>query len=277
MIMNAASHSSPPVLPPCWQEALARAGFAANGDGQFHQGNISFRLDGQWVQLGTVTEPAPPEVIRDLGRPGLWKHVAEGQAGRRVFEFPASAVAAEEAVDDEVETTPITPETFLVWALTSAKDGIVPGWQAPPRKLVESWLSPGELTVQAGPIVRQGELILRPDRWAVRLLILPAVPADLPFQRRDWLRAVLSDAQTLWRLVRLGFVSEGENLAVAAEVDFSGSPASEHLFLAGVHGVRHVVATLAETVELLADASLASQALKLPPSSRTPTERNQTT
>jgi hypothetical protein len=274
--MNAVSQSSQTGLPTYWRQALARAGFAANGDARFHHGKISFALDGRWVQLLTVTEPAPPEVIRDLGRPGLWKHIAEGQAGCRVFEFPASAVATEEAVEDQDETAPLTPEAFLAWALTSAKDGIVLGWQPPSRQLVESWMSPGELTVQAGPLVRQGELILRPDRWAVRFLILPAVPPDLPFERRDWLRAVLSDAQTLWRLVRLGFVSEGENLAVAAEVDLTGSPASEHLFLAGVHGVRHVVATLAETVEMLADASVASQTLKLPPSSRTPTERKQT-
>ena len=76
-------------------------------------------------------------------------------------------------------------------------------------------------------------------------------------------------------LVRLGFASEGENLAVACEVDFTGAPPSENLFLAGVHGVRHVVASLAETVELLADATIASQALKLAPSLNQQPERSQ--
>jgi len=263
-------------LSPRWHDALVRAGFAVNGDGHYHRDKASFHADGRWLQLETVTDPTPPDLIRDLGRPGLWKHVAEGQAGRRVFEIPAMAVCSDDEAEWNDEQTPATLDAFLAWALASEKDSVVPGWQPPARSLVESWLTPGALTVQAGPMVRQGSLVLTPERWAVRFLILPVVPADLPFVRRDWLRAVLSDAQTLWRLVRLGFASEGENLAVACEVDFTGAPPSENLFLAGVHGVRHVVASLAETVELLADATIASQALKLAPSLNQQPERSHT-
>jgi hypothetical protein len=274
--MNPDSFQLKSGLSPHWHEALVRAGFAMNGDGHYHRDKTSFRNEGRWLQLETVTSPPPPDLVRDLGRPGLWKHIGEGQAGRRVFEFPATAVCPDDEAEWSDEPTPARLDAFLAWALASEKDGVAPGWQPPARALVESWLMPGALTVQAGPIVRQGELILTPDRWAVRFLILPVVPADLPFVRRDWLRAVLSDAQTLWRLVRLGFASEGENLAVACEVDFTGAPVSENLFLAGVHGVRHVVGTLAETVELLSDATIASQALKLAPSSNPQPERSQT-
>ncbi len=263
-------------LVPHWHEALVRAGFAANGDGRYHHEKISFRNEGRWLQLETVTDPPPPDLVRDLGRPGLWKHIGGGQAGRRVFEIPAAAVRSGDETEWSDEANAASPDAFLSWALASAKDGVAPGWQPPARELVESWLTPGALTVQAGPMVRQGELILTPERWAVRFLILPVVPADLPFVRRDWLRAILNDAQTLWRLVRLGFASEGENLAVACEVDFTGAPASEDLFLAGLHGVRHVVAALVETVELLADATIASEALKLAPSSKPQPERSQT-
>jgi hypothetical protein len=275
--MNPDSPQSKTGLSPRWHDALVRAGFTANGDGNYHRDKISFRRDGRWVQLETVLHPAPPEVIRDLGQPGLWKGIAEGQAGHRVFEFPAAAVCSDDEAEWSDETTPATLDAFLAWALASEKNGIVPGWQPPTRALVESWLPPGVLTAQVGPIVRQGELILKPDRWAVRFLILPVVPSDLPFVRRDWLRAVLSDAQTLWRLVRLGLASEGENLAVLAEADFTGAPPSEYLFLAGANGIRHVVGALVETCELLCDATITSQALKLAPPSKQNQERSQTT
>ena len=54
-------------------------------------------------------------------------------------------------------------------------------------------------------------------------------------------------------------------LAVFAEVDFTGAPPSRELFSAGLDSVRQVVAWLAETVELLADASVASELLASPP------------
>jgi len=262
-------------LPPHWREALPHAGFAANGDGLWHYDNITFRRDGRWLLLETTSNPAPPDLLRDLGRPGLWKRVAQGPVGLRIFEFPVEICSEEEAALDDDETN-LSPEAFLAWALATAKDGTPPGWQPPPRALVESWLPQGALTVQAGAFVRQGELVLSPERWAVRFPILPVVPVDLPVARREWLRAVLGDAQTLWRLVRLGFAGEGENLAVLAEAEFTGAPSSENLFLAGVNGVRHVVAALAETVEVLGDATIASQALALGPSSNQAAERSET-
>jgi hypothetical protein len=274
--MTSDSNQSKASPSPRWRDALIRAGFVANGDGLYHHDNISFRDDGRWLQLETVANPPPPDVVRDLGRPGLWKHIAEGQTGRRVFEFPANAVCRDDEAEWSDDPTPARLDAFLAWALASEKDGVPPGWQAPERTLVESWMHPGDLTVQTGPIVRQGELILTPERWAIRFLIQPVVPADLPFARRDWLRAVLSDAQTRWRLVRLGFASEGENLAVACEVNLTGSPASENLFLAGLDGVRHVVRALVETCEVLCDATIASQLLKLAPSSNQNQERSQT-
>lgn len=269
--MNPDSLQTKNGLPPRWHDALARAGFLANGEGYSHAG-ITFQRQGQWLQLESVSHPAPP----DLGRPGLWKRIGDGPAGQRVFEFPATAVCSDDEADWSDEAAHVSLDAFLVWAMTSARDGTIPGWQPPTRPLVESWLPHGVLTVQAGPFVRQGELILAPERWAVRIPILPVVPADLPAVRREWLAAVLGDAQTLWRLVRLGFAGGGGDLAVVAEVDFTGAPPSENLFLAGVHGVRHVVAALAETVELLADATIASQALVLGPTPNPQPERSHT-
>jgi len=274
--MNPVAIQPPIAVPPQWQVALARAGFAANGDGRYHCENIAFKLDDRWVELETVTHPAPPDVLRDLGRPGLWKRIGQGSAGRRVFEFPANAVCLD-GDSEWNDAAAVSPDAYLAWALATANDGTPRGWQPPGRGLVESWLPHGALTVQAGSFVAQGELVLAPERWAVRFVILPAVPGDLSVARREWLRAVLGDAQTLWRLVRLGFAGDGAELSVVAEVDFTGAPPSEDLFLAGVHGVRHVVAALAETVELLADARVASETLALAPIPNPKPERSDPT
>jgi hypothetical protein len=52
---------------------------------------------------------------------------------------------------------------------------------------------------------------------------------------------------------------------VLCEVDFTGAPAAEYLFLAGLYALRQVVAWLAESVEVVADVNVASQTLTLHP------------
>jgi len=127
------------------------------------------------------------------------------------------------------------------------------------------------LTVQAGHLLRQCELIHRPDRLALTCPILTHIPADLPAARRTWLHEVLSDAQNRWRMVRLGLVGNGEE-AVLAEVDFSGCPSAvlEHLFPTGLGALCWVVAWLVNSVDFLADVTQASGALEVFPAGSEP-------
>ncbi|PYJ08075.1 MAG: hypothetical protein DME25_02345, partial [Verrucomicrobia bacterium] len=81
-----------------------------------------------------------------------------------------------------------------------------------------------------------------------------------------WLRLVLADGQSIWRMVRLALTSETDNAAVLASIDLTGAPPCEELFLASLDAIKQAVIGLAETVELLADDSSESELLATPPS-----------
>ena len=162
---------------------------------------------------------------------------------------------------DESEESPLA--AFVEWAAATAQ-GILPaGWQPPARELMEGWFDKALLTVQTGHCLRQGEWIREPGRLALRFPIHPRVPETLPEAHREWLRAVLLDAHDQHYLVRL----ETDGIVVSAIVDLGGAPHSllPTLTLAALTGLRATVSALAETVELLTDADVASVALATPP------------
>jgi hypothetical protein len=156
-------------------------------------------------------------------------------------------------------------EQILAWAETTAPGTGPSGWQPPARSQLESILPPRALTLQIEAQVRQGELLHGTGRLALRFPVLLAVPPELPEPRLRWLRALLLDAQRHARMVRLGFLTDGETTSVVAETDLTGAPhwACERLILAGLDGLRWVVAGLAESAEFLADAGITSRALEL--------------
>ena len=196
----------------------------------------------------------------------MWKWVG-GVAGPRLLaEFPPAVVRAQPDPEDVNDETPTMAAQLVKWALASATGEVPHAWQPPARELVESWLSAGGLTIQSGPFVSQGEHILKPDRWALRFPILSRVPPELPRARREWLRLVLADGQSIWRMVRLALTSETDNAAVLASIDLTGAPPCEELFLASLDAIKQAVIGLAETVELLADDSSESELLATPPS-----------
>jgi hypothetical protein len=110
-------------------------------------------------------------------------------------------------------------------------------------------------------------VICTPERLVLRFPILPVLPASLPELRRRWLRQVLRDAQTHGRLVRLGYGQAANEPAVLAECDLTGAPATllRPMILVCLECLRYCVGGLAETVEFLADATVASRALELCP------------
>jgi hypothetical protein len=151
--------------------------------------------------------------------------------------------------------------SLLHWALETRAGRVQSDWVAPAADLVDSWLPRGALTVQTAGLVRQGNLILHPARWALRIPVLPLIPAGLSDPRREALRELAAEARRHWAMVRLGFATEHGSSALVAEVDLSGAPHSELLFSAGLDVLRHVVAWLAETVAVLADPAIRIQSL----------------
>lgn len=243
-----------------WHEPLTRFGFAPAEDGYRFDGML-FKPDYSWLTVEEVHALPLSDRCQDRpDQPGLWKWIQEDGRVRRVFQFPAKAVAIEDEDLESGEPIP-TLEKYLEWAVDSANNRIDPAWQPPSRSLVESWLPQGGLTVQNGSFVRQVELILAPARWALRIPIVPNLPHDLPAARENFLQEIATDAQDQWQMIRLSFITGSDTRALIAETDFSGGPHSERLFLAGLHGLRHVVNWLVETAEVLADVNVTSQAL----------------
>jgi hypothetical protein len=149
------------------------------------------------------------------------------------------------------------------WALATESGEAPAGWQPPPREEIESWVPADRLTVQAGPLVRQGQLVCAPERLALRFALVHSIPAGLPEARREWLEEALAEAQDRWRLVRVGLTADGA--AALAEVDFTGCPraALEVLFPTGLDALRWVVAGLVNVADFLADAGASCRALEV--------------
>ncbi|HOX04417.1 MAG TPA: hypothetical protein P5555_19325 [Candidatus Paceibacterota bacterium] len=231
---------------------LRECGFIRDGR-MYRRDGATFAVSGQWLVLSEpIQECAPP-----LFGPGLWKTLSNGTPPRRVFEIPSwTALGGQPGEGGQAELGPVPLATLLGWAL-AVRGGAVPaGWQPPAADVVRSWLPPGALTMRARGYVRQTEVILEPARWALRLPILPRLAEDLSEPRRRALEELSVEAQHRWGMVRTRMPGSPCG-ALEAEVDLTGAPHSEPLFLAGVDVLRHLFAWLAETAEALGDPSLA--------------------
>jgi len=250
-----------------WQDVLRRFGFVAEAATYRCNGTL-FKIDGQWATLELHSEQ-PPRYPLNLASspPALWKWVDDGSCPRRVFELPLTILSLEH--HDEFAVAEQTPafDACLAWALETAQTKVAEDWQPPSRQLVESWIPQGQLTVQCGAFVRQGELIVDPTHCLVRFPILQTLPPDLPQARLRWLEELLHEAQNGWRMVRFGFARNTDATPVIAELNFTGAPhhVIEHLLLTGLDGLRWAVIALVETAELLADTTIKSQALEISP------------
>lgn len=240
---------------------LRESGFVRNGR-VYRRGGVAFAVSGQWLVLSEpLDECAPPSFAPGIGPPGLWKTLSNGAPPRRVFEIPSwAALGGQPKEDGLAEFGPVPLAKLLGWALAT-RSGVAPaGWQPPGEDAVRSWLSPGALTMRARGHVRQTDLILEPARWALRLPILPRLAEDLSEPRRRALEELAGEAQHRWGMVRTRMPGSPGG-ALEAEVDLTGAPHSEPLFLAGVDVLRHLFAWLAETAEALGDPSVAIASL----------------
>jgi hypothetical protein len=273
--MNTASWSSSTHPAAGWSEVLLPEGFTPAAGGYERAGlrvcpaqdwwTLEYRPDDE--SLTSQAGDARPDRI---GQAGAWKWVAQDRAFRLLLALPASLFTVE---TDEIcwdAGTPVTAaDALLRWAHETAAGVSLTGWTAPLRKVVESWFSREQLTVVAGPLLRQGEVIREPGRLALRFPILSQVPGDLPPARLAWLRALLEEAQDRSHLVRCGFLPapDGAGQVAIAEVDLTGVPpvASEILFVTALEALRGAVQWLGEPADWLADPNVASELLAVCP------------
>lgn len=262
-------------FPAPWHAPLVQRGFDLTDSG-YQRGAFQFHCARRWFVLSERPEAQNEYALASsLNQVGLWKLAQNGGAPQRVFEIPSWALRSP-ADEDRFDDHDLAPfEKLLDWALESSFGRVPADWQPPARDLIESWLPRGALTVHADGLVRQGELMLRHDRWALRIPLLPQLPDDLPEARRRALRELLFDAQSRWAMVRFGIPADTDNRALVAEVDLSGAPVSEPLFSAGLDVLRHVCARLVETADVLADASVVIESLALDCNHNKPNERKE--
>jgi hypothetical protein len=265
-----------PTTSPAPPDSRGQAGSRAEDVPQFDFSRLNLKRSGRWVILETI--PVGVSSRKEpggFGRFGLWK--SAGGCGQEllVFEIPAPAIQRHREEEPSGGPVEPLPGAFAEWAAASLRDEIPSGWTPPDRELVESWLPAGALTVQLGPFPRQAELVLGPRRWSMRISILPRLPAALPRERARQLAALAADASQHWRMVRVGLPSGEEGIQLAAEVDLTGAPHSEPLFLACLDSLRHVAVWLAEPADLLSDATVALHCLEAGRVKTRKTERKQ--
>jgi hypothetical protein len=249
--------------PDRWQADLAALGFRRNPTGIYRSNGTLVTPGRDWIAIEELMENAQADPLKgQLGLPGLWKWVRNPAGGKRVFELPEAALTVPPDAEDADEgAAPL--KDCVQWALETERGEIRTDWQPPPRPEVESWIPIGRLTVQLGPLLRQGELIHAPDRLALRFPLATGIPAGLPEARRLWLHELLADAQDRWRMVRVGL--SADETAALAEVDLSGCPHGvlEGLFRTGLDALRWVVEWLVKSADFLADADAACQAVEV--------------
>jgi len=269
--MNTATWSLASTPAAALREALHPLGFtAAAGGYERHHLRIE-PGPGWWYFTRLHAESSFDDAGLDsLGQPGLWKWLEVDGTYRRSLVLPAAVFSEEQdaATWDLNEPRPVL-EQVLRWAETTMEGQVPEAWKAPERAVVESWFSRDKLTVVAGDLLCQGELIWEPARLALRFQVLPQISPDLPPARLAWLRELLKETHHRWHLVRCGFAQEAGSATSAAmvEVDLTGAPppVNETLFATSLEALRGAVQWLGEPADWLADPTVVSELLAVCP------------
>jgi hypothetical protein len=250
-----------------WENELAAAGFAAGRAGNCYTLNgITLRFMDRWISLESdaLRKTADP-LTRQMGKPALWKCVkAPTGHMRQLFEFPLSMVAGSAPdFDDEIEKPVSALQAMLAWALDTLNRERLNGWRPPTCRQVQSMLPDKGLTVQCDADARQGELVCNSQRLAFRFPILLRIPEDLCEARLYWLRRLLIETQSRWKLVRMGFNSDRLKTAALAEVDLSGAPPGvlPDLVKIALAALKGAVAWAVPSAAFLTDGAMDSSAL----------------
>ncbi len=233
--------------------------------GGYESDDMRLSVDADWVTL----EPKCSHVVSSplrahLGEPGLWRCLAgrDLQRSHSVFEVPLASLRVGNAMRADDGGRNVFADV-VAWARATRPGSAALGdWSPPPLETVRGWLPEDALTVRASGIARQGKLVHSRQRLAVEFPVARC-PDDLDVERRAWLGRVLNDAQSSWRLARVGL--EGRD--VRAEIDLTGAPPPvlEALLPLAVDALRWVVAWVLEPVQFLVDVTHACADATLQP------------
>jgi hypothetical protein len=252
------------------QKHLAAAGFSFAHAKRINDPNrIRFTFCDQWMLI----ESRSPIAIRDplaglMGEPGLWKVVADGDRQlRKIFELPLNILAENYPIGEPSnEAAKSSLAAALQWAKDTLKKERTDDWRPSPKREILELLDPKSLTAHCGTHTRQGEVICRPQRLALRFPLIFQVADDLPDTHRFWLRHLLIDAQNRWKLVRIGFRNKNSVTSVQAEIDLTGAPPSllNGLVKVALAALHAVVAWVVPSADFLVKQASGVWALNVP-------------
>jgi hypothetical protein len=237
-------------------------GFRAAGNTSvFRRNGLSVWLQRRWLVAKSVVAADTDPLHGQLGCAGLWKIAADGDKLSREFHLPISCLFAEQEgiPDDDCDEGGELLQDCLEWIVGTAAGELPSGWQCPSRDEIESWLSPGALTIESGPLVRQGLLRCEVNCLRLRFPVASlAAREQISPARRMCLNDLLLDAQSRWRMVRIGTTGASGQETVVTEVDLSGAPltALRCLLKTGLDAIRWVTSSLVWSTALLADARI---------------------
>lgn len=242
-----------------WQSALAQAGFAAVADGVHRCDGVDLQRgsDG-WVSLWRRELHDGDALRGHLAQAGPWKANPQPEGLRRICDLPVHDDADPHAVAE-----------MLRWAVeTSRGEFDTRAWQPPAGHEIGEALGRGKLDVQVADQVRRGACIVDENRLALRLPLVTSIDPELSPARRSRLENLLNQAQSTWRMVRIG-VDGTADAQVVAEVDLTGCP---HEMLCGgglLKSARDCLLACANWIvypaTVVADAAVGSVLLDGPP------------
>lgn len=241
-----------------WERELVALGFSwIEERGTYVRENVEFKLDGNWPVLVIRTDVGEVEPLTALmGKPGLWKFVSNGKQVGRSFDLPPRLLAVS-GTDAGVygDEDDARMEALLNWALETLDGDPPEGWLPPKAEEVNAMIPENGLTMRFGPHARQGEVVLDANRLALRVPIVTNVPEDLPKSSSDWLRRLVLETETRWRMVRIGFPGTLQG-SLLAEVDLTGAPAGfmEETIAMALTALRAAVEWIVASVVFLLDA-----------------------
>lgn len=263
--------------------AMEHAGFRNVGRGLYQRNGHLVRGGNGWlsVEPSHRNGDALPAGADLLGKPGLWRWAGDGvgrsdvgadelfSPGIPVFELPRRLVASLGSDDGESGESgdaggDLLGE-FLHWAEATSHGDVADGWSAPPADELKRLTEAEAMTVRGPGIACEIELHRQPNRLALRCPVVPAIPADLPDSRRQWLRLLVRHTQQTWHFVRVGI--DEESRRVLAEVDLTGAPKEliPLLYPVTVDALRCVIGCVAKPAAVICDMKVTSSLLAAGP------------
>lgn len=236
-------------------QSLLKLGFRRSSIGDYTFDNIRIKMDSSWMTIEkSLLQKSDVDPLQDqLSYPGLWKYVSEDDILKIRFDLPLSILNFSKENDSDKTLTSVF-EATLTWAI-STSDRRLNSWSV--ASLENTTLSKKEeFIVQHDQFIRRGYLVCEDHVLALRIPISDHVPAELEIIRRNWLHAILLEAQNRLRMVRFRQLLQGG--PIEAEIDLSGTPSVlvESLMRIGFDVLSECVKWLIASVDVLTSQKL---------------------